>query len=215
MANQFLSLGLFVMLLSFFIVLNSMSNFEVSKSRAVIESVTEAFITKNPGQPDYRSQKIAPIAQSTAEGSGMDRIDALFKSTIPGAKTRKNRLGNVMSVQIPRKDFEAALYGALPSKDASFRGQFIKMLISLIRTRSGIAYEMDILLNVPQNPSAYMAKKPDEAARNITLAASYTNKLEQAGLNRKYMSAGLTKGNADKITLTFRHYVPMKMELSQ
>ncbi len=214
MANQYLALGLFIMLLSFFIILNSMSTFEESKSRAVIESVTEAFISQSIGEKDYISQAMTMPAESIRKGNALDNIHDLFNAAIPDSKAKKNQLGTVMSVNLPRADFEAALKGATTPSANKMRERFAAMLVGLLDSKYTIPYQMDILLNQKGKFAKLQQESPNEAKQLIKTAASYANILEQQGLDRKLVTAGIVNGKNNTVTLIFRRYKPMALEVS-
>ena len=90
MANQYLSLGLFIMLLSF-LMLNSLSTFEEQKTSSVINSLSEAFLGQAP-QEQSLLRKVQQCSDFFRQGSALDQINALFSSTIPDVIMRKTAL---------------------------------------------------------------------------------------------------------------------------
>lgn len=218
MANQFLALGLFIMLLSFFIVLNSMSNFAEEKSQAVIESLSEAFFAQPPMQKEMESQVVTAPAESLRSGDTLDNIKALFQATIPDSKAQKNRLGTIMTVTVPRDAFETALENVnLPvdanSESTGFNSRFADMLAALLDTKVSMPYEMDILLLTQENPSTLRRLQPANANTLIKKAASYSALLQDRGLETKLVSSGLQQGEAGKVALIFTQYKPISLEV--
>ena len=106
MANQYLGLSLFIMLLSFFIILNSMSNFDEIKSSPVLNSISMTFAQEkvedhtDPGFEEDTTQ------DSVRSGDTLDQLEELFRSQITGIEAEKNRLGTMMHVRIPLSQFE-------------------------------------------------------------------------------------------------------------
>ena len=82
MANQYLGLGLFIMLLSFFIVLNSLSTFESEKADSVIKSLNESFWNDQPEETETFSPKISAPAESFRKGDTLDQVKDLFVSNL-------------------------------------------------------------------------------------------------------------------------------------
>ena len=110
MANQFLSLSLFLMLLSFFIVMNGLSEFGVEEDRAksVLNSLSMAFT--NESVPTEESPGIEPtIYNEQREGDTLEMVEGLFNAHISNVQTKKNRLGTQMHVRMPISSFENAI----------------------------------------------------------------------------------------------------------
>ncbi len=212
MANQFLALSLFIMLLSFFIVINAVSNFEEVKTRPVLTSISLAFSTKNSGEDT------APTIEESAEkgfheGDSLDQLEALFKAQLTGHTIKKNSLGTVMHVRLPLRSFErgvgAATQATTDPKRAkrSAGGFFLTTLVSLLQSdKAGIRYRMEMLLNVPKNPALAHNKNPQEVAEAVKKISGFSQALETAGLPKKLLSAGLSEGKDGYIDLYFRRY---------
>ena len=210
MANQFLGLGLFIMLLSFFIVLSSMSSFEDSKSQAVIESLNETFLYNSNGKKEYIAQTdpIAESQKSFRQGDSLEDISQKLRSSIPDAKTRKNRFGNQMIVKIPRAKFDAALQVT----DEASSERLSKMIVGMLSIKKGAPYQMDIILETAENLYTLQKQDPVKAKALMKDVAEYGRKFEEEGLNKKRLTVGITKGVEDTIALIFRQSVPTKME---
>lgn len=204
MANQFLSLSLFIMLLSFFIILNAVSTFESVKSRPVLNSISLTFssdeVEKERNKP---SNFVEANSRTEKQATTLDKLEGLFDANIVGVKIRKNRLGTVMQIRMGFDEFSRAV--ELP---AQATGSFVPTLVSLIRTRDGaIPYRMDMILNVDPK----RIEKADQgdlsgilsARRNIT---RLSQKLESKGVEKKLMSAGLGPGEDGMVDIVFRRY---------
>lgn len=215
MANQFLALGLFIMLLSFFIVLNSLSTFEEHKSEAVINSLNEAFVPKQKAAEDLVAQAITMPEESMRDGDALDNIRNLFQSAIPDAETKKNRFGTLMTTTLPRAQFESALAGGATGDALALQKRFTAMLVGMLSLSVQPEYQIDIILNVPENPAKLQDTNPAAVARYIKTAATYAAILEQEGLDKRRVTTGIEKGKADTIKLTFRPYLPLEMDAVQ
>lgn len=217
MANQFLGLSLFVMLLSFFIILNAVSDFEDTKSRPVLNSLTVAFSNKDP--IDLAAPGQAPTQSQTQQlGSTLDKIEALFQSQIASAETKQNRLGTTMYMRLPFKDFQRSMFSSLRTPDPrqalrpkAFQQKDINMLpllVSLMETQLDVKYKMDMILNVDASPSSLSADDSARFAALNTSVSAIAEKLEEAGLPRSQVAVGLKEGEADIIELIFRRHQP-------
>lgn len=212
MANQFLGLSLFIMLLSFFIILNAISNFEITKSRPVLNSLTLAFSNKQtlditpPGLETRRTQ-------NQQLGSTLDRIEELFRSQISSTEAKQNRLGTVMHVRLPFNDFQNALINSLtiPAEPAAPNTQtvdLLPMLVSLLETQRNVTYKMDMVLNVEEELPYLVAEQPGRFAVYNRAISEVAFKLEDSGLPKVQLSAGLETGEPGMIDLIFSRYQP-------
>ncbi len=203
MANQFLALALFVMLLSFFIILNSMSNFEVIKAREVLTSLSVAFSKENVPNDLSASVKPDPV-ESAAKGNTLDQLKELFETQIAGVEVQKNRLGTTMHMRIPVDKFEAQISGA----DGRAAGNLTPTLVSLLLAEDQVAYSLEIILNLTQNPAALQGDTPQDSIKNIKRVSGYAKTIEDIGLPKKFISAGLGKGPEKTVDLFFKRYQP-------
>ena len=208
MVNQFLALSLFVMLLSFFIILNSMSTFEVTKAKPILKSLSLAF-SEEQLNPELEAS-IAEIEQdSLREGSTLDKLSGLFNARIKGVDVQKNRLGTVMRVRMPIEEFSKNIMvsqnGQLSFND---QGPLLPTLVSMLQVEGSIAHRMDIVLNLNDNPARVQNDDPQTLSGNLKAVASYAAVIERAGLPRRMVSAGLGNGPSETVDLYFRKYVP-------
>ncbi len=209
MANQYLGLSLFVMLLSFFIILNALSNFEEAKARPVINSVSVAFSSKDTVKDLSPNLESDPL-QSYRSGDALDQLDELFKAQISGVETQKNRLGTIMHLRVRLDEFEGGLMAPISeSEDVSdFEGPFLPMLVSLLKAENAIPYRMDMMLNIESDASDLQQDNPEALLSYLKKAASYAQTLERAGLPTQLVTAGLKKGERDYIDLYFYRHIP-------
>jgi len=214
MANQFLALALFIILLSFFIILNSMASYDEDKARPVLQSLSIAFSTREI-EENIAQSTITEEEKSIYQGSEIDRIKALFSTNISGFKSQENRFGNELYAQVPLKEFEAAMqnfqqrYNNTHSGVQGAADKFIPLLVSILKSENGQQpYHMDIILNIENNPAKLKNKDPETLRMLIKKTTIFSDILETVGLPKKLMSAGLEKGDVDYVTLAFTPYVP-------
>ncbi len=215
MANQFLGLSMFIMLLSFFIMLTSLSNYEEVKARPVMNSVSLAFSSKEVGKDDAPAFEEIKDKKDYNDGDTLDNIEALFKAQISGYKLKHDRVGSSMHVRIQTRVLERAISAASRSdseagnQPKAFGGAFLPVLVSLMQSgSSGVIYRMDMVLNVPKNPMKLQNDKPKAALDMVKTASSFSRGLERAGLPKKLMSSGIAVGKKGYIDLYFRRYEP-------
>lgn len=198
MGNQFLSLSLFIMLLSFFIVLNAMSTIEQTKSYPVLNSLSLAFAKKesleasDSGLVDTQDTRNV-INQQQKAGSALVRMQGIFDANIAGVETAQNRFGNTLYAQVDIDDFENALYGQTPT--ALGGAKFTPMLLSVFNAPDGAAHRMDIALYTANDFNA----RDGDIARLQNMASA----LARAGLPPERFSIGISRGAVGKMGLRF------------
>lgn len=212
MANQFLGLSLFIMLLSFFIILNSVSNFELTKAQPVLNSLASVF-SKDVLPEDIRPPgQRANVAQSSREGDTLSQVQAFFTSTITGVDAKQNRLGTEMHMRMSFADFEKAVNEALtppkPGEPENIDRSFLPTLVSLLGAEDTTPYRMDMVLSTAENPAELQASQPEQYKKLNAGIARIAAKLESAGMPARLISAGLEKGSADTVDLYFRRHEP-------
>lgn len=213
MGNSFLTLSLFIMLLSFFIVMNSVSAFEQTKITPVIGSIEMAFGGKMESEKLAKPEPKPHEIPQDKTGETLEEMQGLFSAHIKDYELGKNRLGTVMTVTMSSDEFESVLSDVDQMRgNADRRGDitrarpFIATLISLIdSSKSKAPYRMDLFVHLPED---------ELADPNITLikkAGGYAKSLEDAGLERRLLSAGLKAGSLGDITMIFRRYEPINI----
>ncbi|MGH1455671.1 MAG: hypothetical protein ACRBDI_02730 [Alphaproteobacteria bacterium] len=215
MANQFLSLSLFLMLLSFFIVMNSVSGYEEEKEKSVLNSIALAFSNNKVEGLNGAPSEISTPRMSINQGETLVEIEGLFDASISGFEATKNRLGTVMHVRTPIAKFENALdSGGSFNTDMNLgeKGSFTKTLVTLLRSEErGQPFRIDMILNTEQDPIELHFENNDDFMKYLYRVTALSNRLEQQGVPIKMMSAGLVKGEVGYIDLYFHKYKPFKL----
>lgn len=203
MANQFLGLALFIMLLSFFIVLNALSSFKETKIQSVLQSIDMAF-TAGALEREPNISIRPSVQDSIKKGDVLDNIKGLFESQIAGLNIKRNRLGTKMYIEIPARDFERLL--------ELDDGDFLRMLTNLVQTKdTGVAYRMDIVFSMPEKPSTIKHEAPEALDDLSGRVSEMAKKLENAGLERRFLSIGLAQGQENTVILHFKRYEPVDL----
>ena len=203
MGNQFLALSLFLMLLSFFIIMNGISAFDNTKKQLVLNSVSLAFSNK------VKDVGLAPSViesprQSIHTGDNLSGLQGLFEGHIANFKATKNRLGTTMHVNLPFGEFMRAI-----DKPQNGQSDFFPTMMTMLRSeKSGVPYRVDMVLNVGDDPA--LVQKSDPAAFSAALRdiSGLASKMEKSGLPKHLMTAGLQKGSVGNLDLYFYRYQP-------
>lgn len=201
LAGQLLGLSLFIMLLAFFIVLNSISSFDEAKVQPLTGSLEEAFATKiDP------SQSLGPAlhksdAMGFGEGKTLTQVDGLFKAELTNVETITSSQQGVMYMRLPRVGFENMLAAIAKGE----KPRFLVTLASLLRSdQRPVTYQMEILYNLSDNPARLANRQPQELKTAIQSVSAAAEKIEAAGLPARQIRVGLQQGNTEFVELLFR-----------
>lgn len=218
MVNQFLSLSLFLMLLSFFIVMNGMSGFENTKAVPVMNSVSMAFSNRTMAQEKAPSDD-ETLSRVINSGDVLEKVEALFTAEIASFEAVRNRFGNMMHVRVPVLDFGKAIDIPILGTPEPFeggddyvkgRGAFLPTLISMLKAeKHGRPYRLDMVLAVDGDPAEMSARDREKFVRGVGTVSGFARTLEDAGLPGAYISAALGEGKTGFIDLYFRPYEPL------
>ena len=209
-----MNLSLFIMLLAFFIVLNSLSSYEEIKTEKVKRSIAITF--SNDPQPDIQSPSVAPDrAQSVNEGDTFERLEALFQSQIVSFEMTKSKSRGIMMVKVPYAKFSKAILAIkqkdltkYPSRRAVRGNFFLPTLTSLLRANiDGAPTRMEIFLHTEGNPAKVQNRAPRELAKVMARAGDFSRRLEKQGVPQKLLNIGVSKGNPEFVDLVFRKYI--------
>lgn len=222
MANQFLSLSLFLMLLSFFIVLNSVSEFEQSKAEPILNSLSLAFaskITQKPVAPLKIDVADESILDNKREGDTLEELEGLFNAHISGFTAKRNRFGTVMHVSLPITRFESAMEFSSYNENllnAGPRGAFLPTLITVLRaSENGKQYRVDMILNTSSDPAVLDHENQPAFLRDMRRVTNIADTLEQKGLPKKMISTGLKQGKEGMLDVYFYLYKPFTLAVAE
>ena len=220
MANQFLALSMFVMLLSFFIILNALSNFEDIKAKPVLNSIALTFSKSTPEEP-LAPNIVESQVTSNDEGDTLDKLQKLFSAHVVGVDAHQTRLGSMMHLRIPFSRFETSLMQPTRSSAGANQrlgapGTLLPTMISLLQTRdTDIPYRVDMVLNTKERPAQAIVDQTEQTRLDMKKISRITQRLEDNGLEKKVMSAGLDKGEEGMIDLYFSRYIPIDLALNE
>ncbi len=220
-------LSLFLLLLAFFILLNTLSTFEEAKARQVIKSVTSTFKTeldeKTKAQIFVSTLGAVPDAKEV-----MESIETLWVTAVPLTKVESLQDGSMMQLSMHVNDLFVG--GAIAMRND--RKNLLKAVSSALSARiEDSTIEMEFLMGVealerikttaPQNVSPTNIEVPaydvnpeeidlaefDEDSRALAFArvSTVANKFSEAGAPPSAITIGLR--HADPKQLRIRFYV--------
>ena len=212
-AGQMMNLSLFIMLLAFFIVLNSLSSYEETKMSKVKHSLDVAFSTDAQRTDNAPSLK-DDIAKSINEGDTFERLEALFEAQITTYESTKSRSQGIMMVEVPYDQFEKAI-SALDQVDLTRRATraetrknfFLPTLVSLMRANiDGAPTRLEVYLHLNQNPAKMQNQNPQGLSDAIDEVSVFSKALQKQGMPEKLLNIGLSEGDPEFVNLIFRKY---------
>lgn len=211
LASQIPALSLFVIMLAFFIMLNSVSVIKEEKAKPLMESIEEAFASKITNNENWQPSTATADALSAGEGRMIDQMDALFQGHVAGVQTQKDEGRGVLLMRMNYADLSRAVSNI--GDNSAENKKFMETLTSLLR--AGIArqpYRMDIFLQVDGNPAAMQDDQPQKMKVLMHDLGVLAQQLEKAGLPQRLLSVGLEKGQNGTVELLFRPHETYTVE---
>lgn len=191
-----LFVSLYLIVLAFFVVMNSISNQEQNKVNAATESVTRAF--KNPFEQEAVFIDVtANVTAETPNDEFYDQIKGVFASLVGFDGRFPTKGGNVVKI----KFFAADLFREESSEFRPEQQAFLQQLSTFLSGgRQSEKREIDIVIssgkNLPEGPEYWKDT-------NILRAGAFVQQLIKLGVVENKLSIGLVKGDEDLIALTF------------
>ncbi len=188
-SNIVLLLSLMLILLAFFILLNSLSKFETGRARAVIESVNRAFngkIESGDRTPAY-SALLGSLPEVEAK---LREVASLFEAIVPSTRVKRIRRAKAVRVELPA----ASLFRPAGVRLRPRSGILIQRLARLLARgpRGGPSYDLEVLLGVGAPPAGGARPvTPDPRSLEVRRAALLAQRLIEEGLPPPALSIGL------------------------
>lgn len=213
--GQMMNLSLFIMLLAFFIVLNSISSYEEKKTEEVRQSLDVTFST-DVRREDFNPSITKDPVKSVNKGDVFERLEALFEAQIIAFEASKSRAKGVMMVKMSYDDFSKAMKALdqqdltkNPTRMEAHKNVFLPTLVSLMKTNiDGAPTRLEIYFHVDENPAQIQNQKPQKLNVVINDVGKYSTLLQNNGLPQKLLNIGVSKGDPKFVQLVFRKYRP-------
>lgn len=207
LGSQIPGLSMFVILLAFFIVLNSISVIKEERARPLMKSIESAFATRIDQDVVWQPSSNPSDDLQVREGRTIDKLEAMFSSRISGLEVKKDDNTGTLLLRMKYSEFSDAVSHL--DGESSTAQEFLRTLVSLLRAdMSGYTYRMDAFVQMGSNPASLQNQQPQKMAATMKQMGSVAQTLEQAGLPQKLMSMGMEKGDEGMVELLFRPHVP-------
>lgn len=182
-------LSLYLLLLAFFVLLNSLSAPEQDRLRAVKGSLSETFAATGTPARETR-QLTSSLGNVIADAGLLDRIGTLVRTELAFATIRNVMPGRLMEVSMPTHEL---FRGAKVSIDPLYRPTLEAMVEAMRKPEQGVRYEIEILVGTDGDEVL-------SGARSAYLATVFT----AAGAPRRGVAAGVEHGSPGIVRLRFR-----------
>lgn len=194
----FVFLSLFLLVLAFFIVLVSISSFEVNKSKAVMKSLTTTFTTIVPTGAEV-SDFTAKEGEVLAGSAFQEKITGLFATAFQVAKVEIVKPGRLMQVDMPA----SALFAGGEDRVRATALPFLDRMVAALGGRlPGMRYDVEFVIGAGKAPAAML---PVARTLELARAGAFAREMLARGAPPESISIGLAP--ADPATLTMRFYV--------
>lgn len=207
LGSQILGLTMFIMLLAFFIILNSISTFNQEKVQPLRESLQMAFTSTLTTSIDLDPSIVSTTDKETSEGKVTARLERLFSANVAGVEAQTDNGSGTILLRMKFDDFKKAVDAAVTG--TSPKSDFMRTLVSLVRTdMSGFTYRMDVFVQVNGNPAHMQNREPQKIDAIMDDLAGIAMRLGRTGLPDKLMSFGIEDGDDGMVEILFRPHVP-------
>ncbi len=208
---QIPALSLFIIMLAFFIMLNSVSIIKEERAKPLMDSIEEAFASKITANENWQPSTAPSDAMGTGEGRVIDRMEGLFQGHVAGVQTQKDDGRGVLLMRMNYADLSAAVSNI--GDKAAENKKFMETLTSMLRASAASQpYRMDIFLQVDENPAIMQDDQPQKMKVLMRDLGVLAQQLEKAGLSQRLLSIGLEKGQSGTVELLFRPHEALALE---
>ncbi|WP_142848952.1 hypothetical protein [Telmatospirillum sp. J64-1] len=189
-----LMLSVFLLLLAFFILLNSLSTYQDVRGQAVLESVKSTF------SPQRESPSLMPERADlgevlAAQQSFQDRLQSVMEGAIPAVRLNFIRAGRELEAVFHSDNLFVEDQVALRPG----RGPFLDgIAAAMAAAPPGLRFEMDVMVGVADG--AMPVGETLEAAR----AGLVVREMGTRGLDGSALAIGMERGHPGRVRLVFR-----------
>ncbi len=200
-SNMMMLLSLNLILLAFFILLNSLADFEADRARAVLDSVNRAFSGKIEAAGDFPASGSAFGALPEVEAK-MREVGSLFEAIVPSENAKSTRRANLVRIELP----VAAVFRPASSDLRQGRDALLARLAQSLRKGSKGAprYLLEVLVGAGGQKTADGAAPVGPSSLALRRAAVLAAHLSAEGAAIDGLSTGIRPGAPDSLSFVVR-----------
>ncbi len=189
-------LGLYLLILAFFIILVSISSTEELKAKAVQDSLTTTFAAILP-QPKELSSYTGESGSIIAGQQFMDRIQGLFAAAVQVAKVEVMQPGKHMKITMPAE----ALYFADGAEIRPAQSPLMDRIIaSLSSSPPGMRFDVEFIVGSEIMPGGGL---PIGQALQMKRAGAFAREMRLRGAPPDSVAIGMMANDPDEVTMHF------------
>lgn len=189
-------LSIFLLLLAFFLMLNSLARFETTKTRAVLGSLNATFNIGNPAGPEHE------FGSFVGKLSAAERIHAeagdLLRTLFGFDQYKVIRVGNVIAVDISTRGFFVEKTTPTP-RLLVFATRFVETVESL---PPGTKLLTEV--TVRRGPGVLDEVAPADLDLATRRSGAVVRTFERAGFPGDTLTAGIAAGDPRSLRIEFR-----------
>lgn len=192
----FLFLSLYLLLLAFFILLNTISETRDERVAQAVVSVKESFQNFSPPSREFLESAANPDSLIAAEAY-LDDIQNVFSAQLKNAKYQRKTNGTLLRALIPVDDmFEHKSERMVPAT-----GMLLDAIANGLGTsRMGTRREIEMIIGTGERlPS----DKALGGVLELRRASAFARALRARGVNGNSIASGLRQGDSETVQLTF------------
>ncbi len=194
--NAPLFVSLYIVMLAFFIMLNTIAKHDEEKMRAATESVAQAFAIKNVEDiPEMFSDAGTELSATQF----FSEMKALAASFVPVEKLAIYSAGNSMEIVLPQDYVFVPEKTDLHPLNEPF---FERISEALSRWQEGLRIEMEVLIAMPRG-TVQLIERENDNRLPIGRASELEAYFERHKVNPKSIVPGIAYDGSGTITLRF------------
>lgn len=191
-----LFLGLYLVVLAFFILLVTISTLEESKSKKVMDSLSSAFTTIVPPSAQLQNFQ-SKDGDVLASQEFQQQITGIFSTAVQIEKVEIVQPGRLMRVVM---NTDSMFF----TKEAKIRPNIFPMLdrtvASLSNRPAGMKFDLEMVIGVPVTGGKAM---PIVETLEMSRAGVFARAMHERGLPPDSVSVGMRPGREGEVTLWF------------
>ncbi len=191
-----LFLGLFLLVLAFFVLLITISTVEDVKSRAVMDSLSSTFTTVVMPATDP-TQFTGKDGEILAANQFQDKITNLFTTAVQVDRVEIVQPGKRMRVVVPTttlfEDDSSALRPTTPA--------LIERMVAVLSARPpGLRFDMEFVIGTPRSADRSL---PLEQTMEMERAGMFARELTARGAPPDSVAVGMAPGKPERVTIWY------------
>lgn len=189
-------LSLFLLLLAFFILLNSLARFETTRTQAILGSL---YATFNTLDPDGAEREFGSFVGLLAAADALEgELGGRLRTVLEAGRFDLVGDGEVVGLDVAVEDLFDADGAALPRLDA-FAAE-----VAAARGTVPAGYRAEVEVVVPAGTGPIDRRDSATLQRAIAVAGEVVRALDRAGIADRALMAGIGSGPAGRIRIEFR-----------